>query len=510
MRVCFWHGWLLDGTGSNVYTAKAAEAMRRAGHDVLLVAQEPHPERLGWVDAHGEVDGTGVRDLVELPAAGAAGRTVVLRPAIGELLPVFVLDGYEGFRAERFVDLTDEELETYLDRNVVALRAAVEWHGSEAVIAGHAVPGPVVARRALGPGRYSAKVHGSDLEYAIRIQERYAALAREGLEGAVAVTGATDDVLARTTGVVPAIAGRVRRVPPGVDVDLFRPRARREALLEVAAALGADPGRARGRPPELDDELAAAVAGRDPVAVEALTNRYDQWSPDAEAPARIRALASIDGPLVGYVGKLIVQKGVERILEARALAADHGRTVVVGFGGAREWLEALAAALRRGDVPAHGWIREGSGMRLELSADEVRAAAGAPPPVFTGRLDHRYAPGVLAALDVLAVPSTLAEAFGIVAAEGAACGALPLVARHSGLAEVATTLESAVGRPGLFSFEPGDGATRRLARGLRALLDLPGREREDLRAAVAATARSEWTWERTAERLLEAATAAPH
>jgi glycosyltransferase involved in cell wall biosynthesis len=125
--------------------------------------------------------------------------------------------------------------------------------------------------------------------------------------------------------------------------------------------------------------------------------------------------------------------------------------------------------------------------------------------VFTGRLDHRYAPEVVAALDVLVVPSTLEEAFGMVAAEGAAAGALPLVARHSSLAEVAEALEAAVGRPGALSFEPGPGATRRLAAALEGLLAVPAEERRRLALAARGHVAAEWTWERTAERLLEAA-----
>jgi hypothetical protein len=76
------------------------------------------------------------------------------------------------------------------------------------------------------------------------------------------------------------------------------------------------------------------------------------------------------------------------------------------------------------------------------------------------------------------------------------------VARHSGLAEVAETLESATGRPGLFSFEPGPGAVERLADGMNRLLRIPDREREEVRARVVETVRDEWTWERTADRLL--------
>jgi glycosyltransferase involved in cell wall biosynthesis len=106
---------------------------------------------------------------------------------------------------------------------------------------------------------------------------------------------------------------------------------------------------------------------------------------------------------------------------------------------------------------------------------------------------------------VQVVPSILKEAFGMVAAEGAASGALPMVARHSGLAEVAGALESEVGRPGLFSFDPGEGAVRRLAEGIDRLLSLPSDEREELRGAVSSFVATHWTWERTAAGLLRAA-----
>jgi glycosyltransferase involved in cell wall biosynthesis len=129
---------------------------------------------------------------------------------------------------------------------------------------------------------------------------------------------------------------------------------------------------------------------------------------------------------------------------------------------------------------------------------------GSRPVTFTGRLDHRYAPDALAAMDVQVVPSVLSEAFGMVAAEGAAAGAMPLVARHSGLAEVAAALESEVGRPGLFSFLPGEGGLARLVSGIERLLSLDPHERDELRAGVSAFVGREWTWERTTARILAA------
>jgi glycosyltransferase involved in cell wall biosynthesis len=507
MRILLWHGWLLSGTGSNIYAARTAEVYREQGHHVVLLCQDPHPERAGFVDEWGTVGATGVSELRPTGAVPGPGRVTLLRPEIGDLLPVFVLDEYEGFVVKRFLDLTEDELGQYLERNVRALEAAVRWHHPEVVVAGHAVPGAVVAARALGPGGFVAKVHGSDIEYCIRHQERYLRLAREGIELAASVTGGSDDVLSRTVELIPGAAGRLRLVPPGVDVDRFRPRPRREALEQVAVLLESDPDTSRGRPDEMDDKVAGSLAARDAGGLDILSATYDQRAPDPGAAARLRALAAYEGPLVGYLGKLIPQKGVERLIEALAVLPAEVRGLVVGFGTHREWLAALVEALNRSDGEVVEWLR--SRLGLELDESEVAGAAGLGGRIaFTGRLDHRYAPLAVAAMDVMVVPSILAEAFGMVAAEAAAAGTLPLVARHSSLAEVADALEEAVGRPGLLSFEAGEGATRRVATSLRRILELDPGERSELGEAVSRFVASEWTWERTAEGLLEAAGAA--
>src|SRR5205814_2145816 len=51
MRILFWHGYLLSGTGSNVYTQAVAREWSRAGHEVVVVCQEPHPERFDLAGA---------------------------------------------------------------------------------------------------------------------------------------------------------------------------------------------------------------------------------------------------------------------------------------------------------------------------------------------------------------------------------------------------------------------------------------------------------------------------
>ena len=53
-------------------------------------------------------------------------RATVYRPDIGGLLPLYVADRYEGVEARPFADLTDAEVERYVDANVAAVREVAE------------------------------------------------------------------------------------------------------------------------------------------------------------------------------------------------------------------------------------------------------------------------------------------------------------------------------------------------------------------------------------------------
>jgi glycosyltransferase involved in cell wall biosynthesis len=106
---------------------------------------------------------------------------------------------------------------------------------------------------------------------------------------------------------------------------------------------------------------------------------------------------------------------------------------------------------------------------------------------------------------VSVAPSVFPEAFGMVAAEAAACGSPPLVARHSGLAEVAAGVEAEYPNEhaGLAGFAPG--SVDDLAAKLAALLALPAGERRVLAAAARRAVVERWSWERVAALILSAA-----
>ena len=76
MRVLIFHGYLLRGTGSNIYNTNLCRALASLGHEVHICCQERHPEDVGLPDG-----------------------VTVHNPDIGRILPVYVADTYEGFDA---------------------------------------------------------------------------------------------------------------------------------------------------------------------------------------------------------------------------------------------------------------------------------------------------------------------------------------------------------------------------------------------------------------------------
>ncbi len=128
-------------------------------------------------------------------------------------------------------------------------------------------------------------------------------------------------------------------------------------------------------------------------------------------------------------------------------------------------------------------------------ADAARGIAASVD--FIGRLEHDQVAELLPRAEALVMPSTFPEAFGMVAAEAAACGALPVSAGHSGMLEVSRQLMEAlppeVGR--LTSFAVEEGAVEAIGARLGGWLALPEAEREAARQALAATAHRLWSWE---------------
>ncbi len=415
MRILIWHGYLLGGTGSNVYTRALARAWSRQGHDVTVLCQDPHPEAF---------------DL------GGAG---VVRPRLDGPLPVFVLDRYADAEPQLLGSMSVAERETFVEVNAAAVRdVAADGLPVDLLLVNHVLLGAPVGAASGMP--YVVKAHGSELEFAMRGNADLCEWAARTLAPATAVLAGSHHVatvLAELVGPDPA---SVHVVPPGVDVDEIRPRDRSEALADLLRECRADPPNPAGS--------------------------YDERGPDEGNAARLASFLDGDRRTVLYVGKLSEEKGVALLLDAvRDLDV---RTVVVGFGAARADLEAMAG----------------------------------PDILFTGPLEHRHLRYLWPLADCSVTPSVFPEAFGMVAAEAASCGSPPLVARHSGLAEIAAGLESEYPEHlrHLASFERGDAADLRAT--LAELLALPAAQWQALSDGGRRAVERRWSWEGIADRIV--------
>ena len=170
MRVLIFHGYLLRGTGSNVYNASVAAALAGLGHDVHLLCQDGEAGTLDWIDAVGTWNGDGFDVAAAAGSSPGEGSVTAYRPEIGGLLPVYVADRYEGFEVKTFSELSEAELENYIASNVTAVRAVADSLGGpealDAALSNHLVMGPVIlARAGLS---FAAKVHGSALSYTVK------------------------------------------------------------------------------------------------------------------------------------------------------------------------------------------------------------------------------------------------------------------------------------------------------------------------------------------------------
>ena len=223
MRILVFHGYLLGGTGSNVYNAALAEALARAGHEVHLLSQDRDPLAHDWVDAAGDWDG----GELALETRREPARVTVYRPDIAGLLPLYVADRYDGIEARPFQELSEAEVDRYLERNVAAVREVAERVRPDVALANHLVMGPVILARALdGLGvPYAVKIHGSALEYTVKPHpERFMPFAREGLAGARGVLVGSRHTAESLWAAMddPELPGRTRLGPPGVDVGASR------------------------------------------------------------------------------------------------------------------------------------------------------------------------------------------------------------------------------------------------------------------------------------------------
>ena len=471
--LCILHGYLLEGSGSNLWTRSVVESLCRDGHTVHLVCQENHPERYDCIAEAHRHHPDGTVETLFTRAVPYPGRCVMHKPQLGDTLPVFVWDKYEEFsNPVPMVNMADAELEAYLDANVRVVADVVRRHGINAVHANHLALQAVVAMR-VGEATgvpYAIMPHGSDVEYAVKKDPRFLAWARATVAGAGRVFVLGEEIrrrVATVLGDVPGLPGKFSTLPLGVHTWQFEPVPRERRREKIGRLLVSLHHKTRGRRPEQFRAMLERVdraRGTKELRAAFGSIQYDTKAPDADLEEKLSQLDWEHDAVLLYVGRLISAKGFQSGLAALPLllAEDPGvRLLLVGHGPLREVMEAFVHGLERGDrdlverIVDCGRELEGDpdgtaqsmalgqvhaffeDMRKKGELDRYFALARehvrADRVVFTGYLTHQELQHLFPCCDVGIFPSLVKEAGPLVFLEALASGCFPLGTYFGGM-----------------------------------------------------------------------------
>lgn len=377
LRIGLLHPYRLLTSGSGVYLVRVMRELLSRGHRLTLLSHDERPVPALFPgpddDSH-----PGTWSARTLRAAG----TPTAYPRAEE-------PGSALFR-----DLSDQDLQRYLDYHVAEVSAAAGEF--DVLHVNGEVPmswvGAQVKERTGVP--YVVVAHGSTLEYVARVDPRFEELARTGLTRADAVVALNAEVRQRVLAVAPQ--AHVVTVPVGVDTGVFAPRpvpADRPPTIAYVGRLSIDKGvlHLLGAMPELArrmPEVRLVVVG-DGLPIDVLAQMVDELR-NGRSDAAVRLVHSHSDP------------------------SEHA------------WATDLLETWRRCPPPA--------GQRFEVE--------------FRGRLDEHGVAAALADADVAVVPSLVHEAFPLVVLEGLAVGLPPLATDAGGLSAVLDEIAPALGAAG--------------------------------------------------------------
>jgi len=446
--ICVLHGWLLEGSGSNLWTRSIITALAKSGATVHLVCQENHPERYDAISKAYRHKLSGAIENTLDRKTPYEGSCILHQPEIGDTLPVFVKDKYEEFpNVVPMMEMDDETIERYIERNVDVVRRIVTENDISAIHANHAVLMPVVAQRVsheMGIP-YTVMPHGSDIEYAVKKDERFKRYASSAFTDAARIFCIGKEMRDRITTVfsdLPGVESKFVELHLGVDTSQFDaiPRDKREQnIASLEATLANSPRAATGDESKL---------------------------PDADIEKKLRQINWRKDPVVLFTGRLIPAKGIQHVVEAMPRILEKVpdlHLIIVGHGPLRAPLEAR--------------IRE-----LGIAPDKI---------IFTGYLTHRELHFLFPCCDVGVFPSMVREAGPLVFLESLASGCFPLGTYFGGMAasidavshdlpaEVAGTMKLGV-----------ETTTQDLVRQIPRALSISGKYRNDL----ARIARERYDW----------------
>jgi len=479
--LCILHGYLLDGSGSNLWTNAILRTLCQAGETVHVMCQEPHPEKFDYISKALRYDDAGQPHVTLDRPTSYPGRCILHKPTLGGVLPVYVWDKYEEYeRVVPMVELDDAAIEDYLRRNVAVLERIMAENAISAVHTNHAVLMSVVAQRVCGQRGipFTIMPHGSAIEYAVKKDPRFYRYAIEAFRQARKVFVIGDEIKERVFSVfaeLPELRGKIVELNLGVDTGLFEPIEPAQRKGNIARLGEALTGVERGKDPQLTTtmrrRLGDAVERNDLRRILSQASDYTAKHTDTDCEDKLAEVDWEGDKILLFVGRLIASKGIQCAITALPSILQReprARLLVVGHGPMREPMEALLWALDNGKRTLFHhileWGRYFEGARepeplthaqryveaLEKegkldayfrTAQELHVSGRV---VFTGYLTHKELRYLFPCCDVALFPSIVAEAGPLVFLEAMASGVFPLGLYFAGMAASIDAVSGAI------------------------------------------------------------------
>lgn len=464
LEILFWHGYLLRGSGSNIFALNIAKEFLKE-NNVYLFSQERDWSGIDGIASHWVMDeGQNISVKTKFKEDGFVGVT----PYIGELLPVFVYDDYDGFEVKTFDKLTGEELEKYIDLNVKALIKFLKAKKIDIIYCNHFAISPYIMKKIYEKTGvpYVVIGHGSSLNYTISRDKRYMKMSYEGFLDSKNVVVQSEYIRGRSCEIYEKtdffMDSRFRIIPSGVNFEQFNKLLKNKELKNIVEEKISF---SNGPIKKIYDENYEKIKKiQDIEKIKKITdedeNRVEYRDIDRDLMSKLSENLK-GGSSILYIGKLIISKGVHILLMSLPYIFQKNPTTtvtIVGYGKFRPALEILLRGLIEGNrelleiiIEKGNYLEGEKHGKLKYLAEfwnslknenklesylELARKIDIERVIFLGKLDHDILPYVVKKHSLIVVPSIFPESFGMVSIEGMSQGLLPVVFNHSGLKEV--------------------------------------------------------------------------
>lgn len=470
MSLVITHGYLLTGTGSNLYVNNLVRELAKVGKEVNLLCQDFDPMAIDFVNEYYEFNTENTEyKLVGEKSSSFPGKVRVFKPNLNGFLPVYVYDHYDGYEVKEFPSCTYEEVASYVTQNKNALELVVVDFKVEVVNTNHLVMFPHIAtlvKETTGV-RHLITVHGSALNFTVKKDKRFEEFAKNSLVKAdeiIVDSLHADNELKEFLDEVDLsyLKEKVEIIPAGVDVtSFFLPTAPAEEMIQdFQDKIALKVLTSKGRTTEQTEGILNNEASVQEVinSVEQLRADYDYRNVDQDVVAKVETLK--DGThRIMFVGKYLWTKGLHLIIFGIPKVLKQfpkAKFVFVGFGPYREPCEVVVNALANNNLDqleevlkAQNPLFKGEEGNVKLLQEILSQEKETLTQIidelgfdvrqnilFTGIAEHKELVSLLPAMDALIAPSVFPEAFGMVAIEAMACGVYPVLTYQSAFKEI--------------------------------------------------------------------------